>query len=93
MVNTNLYTSVLGNMFLSNIMNVATARNGSVNDTSVILEGISSSLESMIDDILVGIGSAQLKIARRNSSVVNATSGVIANATIATIFFNLGHLE
>jgi hypothetical protein len=29
MVNTNLYTSVLGNMFLSNIMNVATARNGS----------------------------------------------------------------
>ena len=86
MVNTNLYTSVLGNMFLSNIMNVATARNGSVNDTSVILEGISSSLESMIDDILVGIGSAQLEIAGRNSSVVNATSGVIANATIATMW-------
>ncbi|KAJ7928240.1 hypothetical protein B0H13DRAFT_1860678 [Mycena leptocephala] len=78
MVNTNLYTSVLGNMFLSNIMNVATARNGSVNDTSVILEGISSSLESMIDDILVGIGSAQLEIA-------GTTSGVIANATIATM--------
>ncbi|KAJ7912279.1 hypothetical protein B0H13DRAFT_1874956 [Mycena leptocephala] len=66
-------------------MNVATARNGSVNDTSVILEGISSSLESMIDDILVGIGSAQLEIAGRNSSVVNATSSVIANATIATM--------
>ncbi|KAJ7928259.1 hypothetical protein B0H13DRAFT_1860694 [Mycena leptocephala] len=80
MVNTNLYTSVLGNMFLSNIMNVATARNGSVNDTSVILE-----LESMIDDILVGIGSAQLEIAGGNSSVVNATSGIIANATIATM--------
>jgi hypothetical protein len=56
-----------------------------LNDTSVILEGISSSLESMIDDILVGIGSAQLEIAGRNSSVVNATSGIIANATIATM--------
>jgi hypothetical protein len=67
-------------------MNVATARNGSVNDTFVILEGISSSLESMIDDILGGIGSAQMEIAGRNSSVVNATSGIIANATIATMW-------
>lgn len=70
---------------MSNIVNVATVQNSSVNDTSVILEGISTALESMIDDILVGFASAQPEIAGRNTSVVNATVDALTDVTIATM--------
>ncbi|KAF8188896.1 hypothetical protein K438DRAFT_1972079 [Mycena galopus ATCC 62051] len=46
MMNTNLYTSVLGTVFMSSIANVAAARNTSTNDTATIMEAISTSLES-----------------------------------------------
>ncbi|KAF8162244.1 hypothetical protein K438DRAFT_1775950 [Mycena galopus ATCC 62051] len=85
MINTNLYTSVLGNVFMSNIVNVATVQNSSVNDTSAILEGISTARESMIDNILVGFASAQLEIAGGNMSVVNATVDALTDVTIATM--------
>ncbi|KAJ7212270.1 hypothetical protein GGX14DRAFT_622866 [Mycena pura] len=62
MMNTNLYTSALGNAFMSSIANVAAMWNTSMNDTATIMEAISTSLESMIDDILVAYGSAQLEI-------------------------------
>jgi hypothetical protein len=39
----------------------------------------------MIDDILVGFASAQLEIAGRNMSVVNATVDALTDVTIATM--------
>ncbi|KAJ7113213.1 hypothetical protein C8R44DRAFT_882218 [Mycena epipterygia] len=85
MLNNNLYDSVLGNVFLSNIENVATVHNASTNNTSVILEGISTSLESMIDNLLVGVASAQLEIAGsqvQNTAARNATTSAATSVTV-----------
>jgi hypothetical protein len=85
MTNTDLYTSVLGNVFLSNIADIAMARNTAPTDASVVLEGMEASLESMLDDILVGFSSAQLQIAGKNASAPNSTIGSATTVTMAAM--------
>ncbi|KAF8127735.1 hypothetical protein K438DRAFT_2032920 [Mycena galopus ATCC 62051] len=89
---TGLYGSAMGDAFLSNIQNAAMeTRNVSVNDTSVVLEGVSSALESMIDDLLVAVASAQLEIAGQNSTVARATTPPTTTVTVAAM--HLGTVE
>ncbi|MCJ1362851.1 hypothetical protein MMC16_001957 [Acarospora aff. strigata] len=63
MINTNVYTSVLGDVFLSSIANLAVSSNRSVSDPDVVLAGMTRSIESMVDDVLLAYASAQLMIA------------------------------
>ncbi|KAJ7636332.1 hypothetical protein FB45DRAFT_828647 [Roridomyces roridus] len=75
MMNTNLYTSALGTVFMTSIENLATEHSTAVNDTDTVMAAVAASLESMIDDVLVGIGSAQLEIgALSSSSMITAVS-------------------
>jgi hypothetical protein len=65
MINTSLYTSVLGNMFISNINNAQAAQAAGfipkdLDSKSVALHAIEQSLESLIDDTLLAYSSAQL---------------------------------
>ncbi|KAJ7117623.1 hypothetical protein C8R44DRAFT_567196, partial [Mycena epipterygia] len=88
---TGIDSSPLGDSFLSNIQNVALANNASINDTSVIMDGISSSLESIIDDLLLGMASAQIEIAWNNSGVVEATTTAATTVTVPAM--GLGNLQ
>ncbi|KAJ7816978.1 hypothetical protein B0H14DRAFT_2602353 [Mycena olivaceomarginata] len=78
MTNTDLYTSVLGNVFLSNIADIAMARDGGI-------------LGVMLDDILVGFSSAQLQIAGKNASAPNSTIGSATTVTMAAM--RMGKLQ
>jgi hypothetical protein len=65
MINTSLYTSVLGNMLISNVNNAQAAQAAGfipkgLNNDSVALLAIEQSLESLIDDTLLAFSSAQL---------------------------------
>ncbi|KAJ7161778.1 hypothetical protein C8R43DRAFT_1233401 [Mycena crocata] len=82
---TALYNSAMGDSFISNIQNVATTRNASVDDTSVILDGVSTALESMIDDVLLAWASAQIEIAWKQNDVTAATTTTVPTVTIATM--------
>ncbi|KAJ6476860.1 hypothetical protein C8R45DRAFT_1157938 [Mycena sanguinolenta] len=89
---TDLYNSVIGDTFISNVQNAALAAvNTTVNDTSVVFSGVSAALESMIDDLLVGVASAQLEIAGQNSSVIGATT--TTSTTISMAAMRLGTFE
>ncbi|KAK7000704.1 hypothetical protein R3P38DRAFT_2796960 [Favolaschia claudopus] len=82
---TSIYTSALADAFLSNIENVALAQNASATDTSTILNGISTALESTIDDLLVQIASAQLKIAWQSWGVLKAATSTSTLVTVAAM--------
>ena len=71
LINTSLYTSTLGDMFVSNIESVRSQKNTSTNDTEDTMAGISESLTFIIDDALLAYGSAQLMIAQ-DSTIVTA---------------------
>ncbi|KAF7347045.1 hypothetical protein MVEN_01458300 [Mycena venus] len=88
---TGLYSSAMGDTFISNIQNVAMARNASVNDTSVVMDGISSALESMLDDLLLSIASAQIEIAWNDSAIAAATTPAATTVTVAAM--RLGTFE
>lgn len=81
---TGMYSSPMGDTFISNIQNVALERNSTVDNNSVVLDGISTVLESMIDDLLVALASAQLEIAGKNSTVEAATN-VTTIVTVAAM--------
>ncbi|KAJ7198998.1 hypothetical protein GGX14DRAFT_401629 [Mycena pura] len=82
---TGIYSSAMGDTFISNIQNAALAHNSSVNDTSIVLEGISSSLESMIDDLLLSVASAQLEIAWNDSAVADSANTAFTDVTVAAM--------
>ncbi len=71
----NLYTSVIGNTFQSNINNVHASRNATPSASSrtanraMTLQGIEDSLTSMLDNVLLAYSSAQLMIANDTSQV------------------------
>ncbi|KAI9849059.1 MAG: hypothetical protein M1838_000289 [Thelocarpon superellum] len=71
MIYTTLYTSPVGNMFLSNIASVQAAQaNGSLfpgEDASMI--GVARSLESLLDDALLAFSSAQIVVANETTQV------------------------
>ncbi|KAK6981541.1 hypothetical protein R3P38DRAFT_2808021 [Favolaschia claudopus] len=79
------YTAALADAILSNTENVALAQNASANDTRIILKGTSTALESILDDLLVQIASAQLEIAWRDSGVSNAATSTSTLVTVAAM--------
>ncbi|KAK7036333.1 hypothetical protein R3P38DRAFT_3184115 [Favolaschia claudopus] len=85
------FTSALADAFISNTENVALAQDASANDTSIILKGTSTALESIIDDLLVQIASAQLEIAWRDSGVLDAATSTSTLVTVAAM--RLGTLQ
>ena len=72
LINTSLYTSTLGDMFVSNIENVRSQKHASANETENTMRGISETLAFIIDDALLAYGSAQLLIAK-DSTLTTAT--------------------
>lgn len=87
MINTSLYTSVLGDTFISNVANVAAATNTSMDDVSTVTSAVRDSLESMLDDMLLAVSSAQLMIA---GSITPSTSLRQTEATIDVNAVKLG---
>ena len=67
MINTDSYTSIVGDALLSEIANVAVATNAPLNGTAAVMTGMARAFESMIDDILGAYPSDQLMIAGSES--------------------------
>ena len=82
-INTSLWTSVVGDALYDNINNAEAAqRHGRINQTletdNLSLYAITTSVESMIDDILLGLSSSQIVIA-------NSTKPTPAIAQISAV--------
>lgn len=64
----NLYTSIIGSTFQSNIKNLNASRKATpnasrINNTAINLQGVEDSLNSMLDNVLLAYSSAQLMVA------------------------------
>ena len=84
MINTDAYTSIIGDTLLSEVANVAVATNTSLNLTATVMTGMARAFESMIDDTLGAYSSAQLMIAgsdrpetSRNATDVSAAINAV----------------
>jgi hypothetical protein len=92
-VDTAVYTSIMGTMLTRNINNVKQQENLTITTEESILQGVAETLEALIDDYLIAIGSAQLLVAKDTLPV---TPRVVSNALkvgqkpyiIATFFVN-----
>ncbi|EON70093.1 hypothetical protein W97_09359 [Coniosporium apollinis CBS 100218] len=80
MINTDSYTSVVGDALLSEIANVAVATNAPLNGTAAVMNGMARALESMIDDILGAYSSAQLMIAGSDQPETSRTATDVSAA-------------
>lgn len=81
----NLYRSVIGDTFRSNIQNVAAAWNTSknplrFNSSAINLQGVEDSLTSMVDNTLLAFSSAQLMLA--NDTYVSPASASVNSIRI-----------
>ena len=80
MINTDSYTSIVGDALLSEVANVAVATNTPLNGTAVVMTGVARAFESMIDDILSAYSSAQLMIAGSERPETSRTATDVAAA-------------
>lgn len=92
-VDTSLFTSIMGTMLNRNIDNVRQQKNLTTTTEECILQGVAETLEALIDDYLLAIGSAQLLVASDTSPVhphVVSTAFNVGQKTyiIATFFVN-----
>jgi hypothetical protein len=91
MINTSLYTSVLGNMFVSNINNAKAAQGAgfiskNMDNDTVALLAIADSLESLVDDTLLAYSSAQLwQQMQSNATTPTTSTGVEAQINAVKI--------
>jgi hypothetical protein len=86
MINTDSYTSIVGDAFLSEIANVAVATNAPLNGTAAVMTGMARAFESMIDDILSAYSSAQLMIAGSDRPETSRTATDVSAAINAVQF-------
>ena len=93
-VDTAVYTSNMGTMLNRNIQNVKQQENLTFLTEEVILRGVAETLEALIDDYLIAVGSAQLLIANDTLPVFPQ---VVSNAldvgqkpyVLTTFFINI----
>lgn len=79
-INTDSYTSIVGDALLSEIANVAVATNAPLNRTAAVMNSMAHTSESMIDDILGAYSSAQLMIAGSNQPETSRTATDVSAA-------------
>jgi hypothetical protein len=80
MINTDSYTSIVGDALLSEIANVAVATNAPLSGTAAVMTGMARAFESMIDDILSAYSSAQLMIAGSDRPKTSRTATDVSAA-------------
>lgn len=80
MINTDSYTSIVGDALLSEVANVAVATNTPLSGTAAVMTGIAHAFESMIDDILGAYSSAQLMIAGSDRPETSRTTTDVSAA-------------
>ena len=80
MINTDSYTSIVGDALLSEVANVAVATNTPLDGTAAVMTGMARAFESMIDDILGAYSSAQLMIAGSDRPETSRTATDVSAA-------------
>ena len=91
-INTSIWTSVVGDTLRANIQNAKAAKDhglldSNMSDDDVDLHAIATSLESMIDDILVALSSSQIIVAKSTKPVpATARVGAVRLGEASSIY-------